>query len=81
MNLKVAPGTLTKMNATYLAWLKVGDQDSEQVKQLLQTEFLIDCNSGTAYSGDGVTSLRINFGCPMPMLELLVERLNRALTK
>ena len=81
VNLKVAPGTLTKMNATYLAWLKVGDQDSEQVKQLLQTEFLSDCNSGTAYSGDGVTSLRINFGCPMPMLELLVERLNRALTK
>lgn len=75
---------VTKLDATYLAWIKINDlqcPDSKVAKDVLKDEFGVDINDVLAYAGDGSIFIRFNFACPQEMLQVgldcLIEAANQ----
>jgi len=70
---------LIKPQATYLAWLNLGDLGlgDQGLKDLLNRAGLV-FNSGTQFGRGGAGFLRLNFACPRSTLSEGLERLARA---
>ncbi len=78
------PGIRTTVpEATYLAWLDFGDWMRERGISGSPHEFLlregkVALNEGAAFGAGGEGFVRLNFGCPRPLLEEGLERIARA---
>jgi cystathionine beta-lyase len=75
------PGmTMSRPEATYLAWLSCHDAGIPGNPH----EFFLECakvamNDGAAFGRGGEGFVRLNFGCPRSMLAEALERMSEAL--
>jgi cystathionine beta-lyase len=73
------PGmTLTPLEATYLGWIDVGDTGLEDPAGFFE-QAGVGLHAGPVFKGPGF--LRMNFGCPRPLLEQALNRMQQALTE
>lgn len=74
---QAAAGTrMTAVEATYLAWIDVRDLELADPGRHFE-EHGLGLSDGAAFGGPGF--VRLNFGCPRPLLERGLERLEAAL--
>ena len=78
---KKLPGVrMTRMEATYLAWLDCrGAGISGNPFQFFLKEAKVALNDGTEFGRGGEGFVRLNFACPRNMLEEALERMSGAL--
>jgi len=76
------PGvSISKPEGTYLAWLDFrGTQIADPFRYVLDNA-RVALSDGKTFGKGGEGFLRLNFGCPRPMLEDALERLRTALQK
>ena len=67
---------MSRVEATYLAWLDVRDMALDDPGAYFES-YGIGLSDGAAFGGPGF--VRFNFGCPRPLLDQGLERLERAL--
>jgi cystathionine beta-lyase len=72
----VARERMTPVEATYLAWLDVRDMGLDDPASYFES-YGLGLSDGAAFGGPGF--VRFNFGCPRPLLERGLARLERAL--
>ncbi len=73
---QMAGVSMTHVEATYLAWLDVGDLELERPVEFFENAG-VGLSDGADY--DGPDYLRLNFGCPRPLLKKALARMNEAL--
>jgi cystathionine beta-lyase len=66
--------------ATYLAWLDCRATGLSQPCQCFLDLARVACSDGATFGPGGQGFVRLNFGCPRPMLLEALERMKRALT-
>jgi cystathionine beta-lyase len=75
------PGvTLAPPEATYLAWLDCRASGLSQPCQCFLDLARVACSDGATFGPGGEGFVRLNFGCPRPMLAEALERISAALT-
>jgi cystathionine beta-lyase len=73
------PGmTLTPLEATYLGWIDVRDTGLEDPAGFFE-QAGVGLHAGPVFKGPGF--LRMNFGCPRPLLAQALNRMQQALTE
>lgn len=73
---------LIKSEGSYLAWLRIIDspcRDSNEIRKVLKNQFGVDVHEGTIFKENDGNYIRINFGCPLAILEVGMTRIVRAL--
>jgi cystathionine beta-lyase len=65
--------------STYLAWLDCSALDIQHPQQFFLTQAKVALSCGLEFGDDCVQFVRLNFGCPRPMLEEALARMERAL--
>ena len=74
------PGvTMAAPEATYLAWLDCRGTGLSQPCQCFLDLARVACNDGAAFGPGGEGFVRLNFGCPRPMLLAALQRMKGAL--
>jgi cysteine-S-conjugate beta-lyase len=74
------PGvSMAKPEATYLAWLDCRGTQMEDPFQFFLHKAKVALNDGKSYGTGGQGFVRLNFGCPRPMLEEALIRMKQAL--
>lgn len=74
------PGVrLTPLEATYLAWLDCRDTGLSQPCQCFLDLARVACGDGANFGPGGAGFVRLNFGCPRPMLAEALDRMSAAL--
>ncbi len=74
------PGvTMTLPEATYLAWLDCRGTGVENPSAFFLEQARVALNPGNEFGQGGAGFVRLNFGCPRPMLVEALERLRLAL--
>lgn len=70
---------LTLPEATYLGWLNFGALGIEQPYQLFLEQGKVALGDGVAFGAGGEGFVRLNYGCPRPLLEEALARMSHAL--
>lgn len=73
---------LVKSEGSYLAWLKIVNSpctDSDEIRDVLREKYGIDVHEGTIFKENDSSYIRINFGCPMAILQVGMTRLIKAI--
>ncbi|MFK3798987.1 MalY/PatB family protein [Pseudomonas sp. NPDC088444] len=65
--------------STYLAWLDCSALDIEHPQQFFLKEAKVAFSDGLEFGEDCSQFVRLNFGCPRPMLEEALARMERSL--
>lgn len=65
--------------STYLAWLDCTALDIEHPQRFFLTEAKVALSEGLEFGDDCGQFVRLNFGCPRPMLEEALARMERSL--
>lgn len=65
--------------STYLAWLDCTALDIEHPQQFFLTQAKVALSDGLEFGDDCGQFVRLNFGCPRPMLEEALARMERSL--
>ncbi|WP_110950872.1 MalY/PatB family protein [Pseudomonas bohemica] len=65
--------------STYLAWLDCTALDIEHPQQFFLTQAKVALSDGLEFGDDCGHFVRLNFGCPRPMLEEALARMERSL--
>lgn len=65
--------------STYLAWLDCSALDIQHPQQFFLNEAKVALSCGLEFGDDCAQFVRLNFGCPRPMLEEALARMERAL--
>ncbi len=65
--------------SAYLAWLDCTALDIEQPQRFFLTEAKVALSEGLEFGDDCGQFVRLNFGCPRPMLEEALARMERSL--
>ncbi len=79
--IEAMPGVeMTKLEATYLAWLDVRALGIERPQQYFEQQGL-GLSSGLEFGPEGKGFVRFNFACPPVLLEEGIARLRRAVEK
>jgi len=65
--------------STYLAWLDCSALDIQHPQQFFLTQAKVALSCGLEFGDDCRQFVRLNFGCPRPMLEEALARMERAL--
>ena len=66
--------------STYLAWLDCSALDLQHPQRFFLTEAKVALSDGLEFGEGCGQFVRLNFGCPRPMLEEALARMERALT-
>ena len=71
---------MVKPEGTYLAWLDCRDAGIEgKPYDFFLKQAKVALNDGSAFGTEGDGFVRLNFGCPRPMLTEALERMKQAL--
>lgn len=73
---------LIKSEGSFLAWLRIVDspcRDSNEIRKVLKNQFGVDVHEGTIFKENDGNYIRINFGCPLAILEVGMTRIVRAI--
>lgn len=74
------PGIRMRLpQSTYLAWLDCSALDIQHPQQFFLNEAKVALSCGLEFGDDCAQFVRLNFGCPRPMLEEALARMERAL--
>lgn len=65
--------------STYLAWLDCSGLDIEHPQHFFLTQAKVALSEGLEFGDDCGQFVRLNFGCPRPMLEEALARMERSL--
>lgn len=65
--------------STYLAWLNCSGLDIEHPQHFFLTQAKVALSEGLEFGDDCGQFVRLNFGCPRPMLEEALARMERSL--
>jgi cystathionine beta-lyase len=72
---------MSPVEGTYLAWLdcrKAFSQDADPYRLFLE-HGRVAFNDGASFGKGGQGFVRLNFGCPRPMLQEALERMKKAI--
>ncbi|MCZ2111870.1 MAG: hypothetical protein LC118_20320 [Dehalococcoidia bacterium] len=72
---------LTPSEATYLAWLDCRELGLEDPAVFFREEAKVALNDGASFGDSGSGFVRLNFGCPRPLLQEGLERIAAALER
>ncbi len=76
------PGVrLTPSEATYLAWLDCRELGLEDPAVFFREEAKVALNDGASFGDSGAGFVRLNFGCPRPLLQEGLERIAASLER
>lgn len=75
---RLAPFEMAPVEATYLAWIDVHRLDAARPARWFE-DAGVGLSNGLEFDGPGY--MRLNFGCPRPLLEEALERISSAAAK
>ena len=70
--------SMAPLEATYLAWIDVRDADLDDPIRFFE-DIGVGLQDGAEFGGPGF--VRLNFGCPQPLLEEALNRMSSAMAK